>query len=49
MTWNELEERIKAVCPTAVLDCDSDGQIVIYTGLAEVQNEDELVEFVDET
>lgn len=51
MTFAELEDAIKTVLPTASLAFDNEGQIIIYTGLMPLEEDDpegDLIEFTSE-
>lgn len=45
MRYVELMKKIREIIPTAAFGEDDDGQIIIYTDLAEMPDEDELVPF----
>jgi hypothetical protein len=43
MTYEDLEKAIAKILPHASFEVDNDDQIVIYTGLKELRDEDQLV------
>lgn len=45
MTYQQLVRAIAKILPNATLGEDNDGQLIVYTNLSEVENEDELVDF----
>lgn len=47
MTLTELMLKIRKICPNASFQKDYYGQIVIYTDLIEIAENEELVEYKD--
>ena len=48
MTYDQLEQRIREILPSAEFGEDNYGQIIVYTGLVEKPDTDELADFEDE-
>jgi len=48
MTFDELYAKVLEIQPFATMGEDNEGQIVIYTGLREVPDQDELEQFESE-
>lgn len=48
MTLAELEEKVLEVIPTATLDFDNQGQIVVYTGLMVDEDSQQVIDYESE-
>jgi hypothetical protein len=44
MTYDELYKAVLVILPGATIEEDNDGQLMIYTGLKEVEGEENLQE-----
>lgn len=46
MTYAELQTVLRVALPAGFqIETDNDGQLIVYTGLQEVEDEDELAEY----